>query len=143
MKAAILVVMDRSPHFIRATRLQAQGKHDAAIREYESELAANPADVQSLKQIARCHMARGRWKKAVAVMERLFAVRPATYIEFQMRGDANLASGWLDDAERDATAALKDIKDAERLGELAGLATARTQAEKLLRSIKRAKAGKK
>ena len=66
-------------HLMLGRILRATGQNDAAVRELQAAIAADPGDVAALLQLAGAHEGAGQFAEAEATYQQAIRIRPSYY----------------------------------------------------------------
>jgi tetratricopeptide (TPR) repeat protein/TolB-like protein len=94
-------------HLMLGRILRATGQNDAAIRELQAAVAADPADVAALLQLAGAHEGAGQFAEAEAAYQQAIRIRPSYYQAYMNLGIFYMNQGKYQAAEEPMTLVTK------------------------------------
>ncbi len=94
-------------HLMLGRILRATGQNDAAIRELQAAIAADPGDVAALLQLAGAHEGAGQFAEAEATYQQAIRIRPSYYQAYANLGIFYMNQGKYQAAEEPMTLVTK------------------------------------
>jgi tetratricopeptide (TPR) repeat protein len=105
---ALIINLPRDPAgpYLLGLLDEAQGKPEAAIRDYEQSLAIESAGAESLAAVTRLYAKAGHYDRAYQRLDAILAAKPDNVVSLNLKGELLNAQGRLDAAAKQFSAAI-------------------------------------